>query len=308
MNITKLAVFSIALGWFGAAQAEDAAVARYRDYLPEQIMQMPEQERKSSVPMMFIGAANSALSKNGQVFIQAALNSLMYNGLADFEGAKRAFQQDLGEQPTGKLTVGQLNTLGYRVSRLNLTEVNFFSFEYGGNITKDYASVKGTVKIIDERIAYPINHVVVKCYRDESYCTYRQVALMLPDQNSWTQSYSVSTVADEYYKVTRWDTNQIDAVPYENTACRTNQLSFNFETNEFFEIVRNNTSGDCDTGLGVKLPRLDKPRVSQIVKGDDIVNAEFKRITDETASYYSSAFRERLGMPKSGRVAAGSKP
>lgn len=181
-------------------------------------------------------------------------------------------------------------------------------FEYGGSITTDYATVKGTVKIIDERIAYPVNHVVVKCYRAESYCTYRQVALTLPDENSFAQSYSISTVADDYYKITRWDEKQIDAVPYDNTACRTNQLSFNFLTKEFFEIARNNTSGDCDTGLGVTMPRLEKPRVSQIVKGDDIVNAEFKRLGEEAASYYSSAFRERLGMPKTGRVAVGSKP
>ncbi|WFU00986.1 hypothetical protein QA648_12570 [Rhizobium sp. CB3171] len=308
MNITKLTIFSIALGWFGAAHADDTAVARYKDYLPEQIMQLPEQERKSNVPMVYIGAANDALSKNGQVMIQAALNSLMYDGLADFEGAMRAFQQDLGEQPTGKLTVGQLQKLGYRASRLHLTYVDFFSLEYGGTTTKDFASVKGTVKMLDDRIAYPINHVVIQCFRAESYCSYNQVALALPDENSWAQSYSVLTVADEYYKITRWDTNQIDAVPYQNTACRSNQLSFNFETKEFFEIARNNTSGDCQTALGVTLPRLDKPRVSQIVKGDEIVDAEFKRIGEEAASYYSSAFRDRLGMPKTGPVAVGSKP
>jgi hypothetical protein len=298
MKIIKLAAFSIALSWLGAAQADDAALARYKDYSPEQIMQLPEEERKSSVPMVYLGAANDALSKTGPVLIQSALNALMYNGLADFEGAKKAFQQDIGEEPTGKLTVGQLRTLGYRASRLNLTYVNFFAFDFGGFITKDYASVKGTVKIIDERIAYPINHVVVKCFKAESYCSYNQVALTLPDENSWAQSYSVLNTADEYYKVTRWDEQQIDAVPLQNTACRTNQLSFNFATNEFFEIVRNNTVGDCETGLGVTLPKLDKPRVSQIVEGDKIISSEFKRLGDEAASYYSSTFRQRLPSPK----------
>lgn len=309
MNILKIAAFAIAVGCSGVAHADDAAVARYKDYLPEQIMQLPEQERKSKVPMMYIGAANQAVSEAGDLLVQSALNSLMYNGFADFEGAKRAFQEDIGERPTSELTVGQLHTLGYRASRLNLTDVSFFSLEYGGTITKDYASVKGTLKIIDEKIAYPINHVEIECHRVGGYCSYDQVALLLPDEKSWGQTYSVSTVAVEVYKITRWDGNQIDAVPYENTACRTNQLSFNFTTNEFFEIARNNTFGDCETASGVTFPRLDKPRVSQIIDGDEIVSAEFKRLNDEAFGYYSSEFRKRVQSLKTGRVQAKkSKP
>ena len=145
----------------------------------------------------------------------------------------------------------------------------------------NWAFVKGTVKIIDERIAYPINHVDIECRRDRGTCEYRQIALMLPDENSFAQSYHVAEIADATYRITRWEENQIDAVPLDNRACRTTQFSFNFETTEFFEIARNNTAGDCETSLGVTFPRLDKPRVSQIVDGREIIGAEFKRIRDE---------------------------
>lgn len=276
------------------AQADDAAVERFKDYLPEEILALSEDERRSSVPMMYSGAANLATSPAGDIIVQANLNALMYNGLGDYEGAKRAFQSDLGEEPTGALTVWQLHTLGYRASRMNLTYVSFFPYDFGGLLGDDWAIVQVTVTILDERIAYLINHVKVSCNRTRGVCEYRQVALTLPDEDSWTQSYSVGEVADETYRITRWEGDQIDAVPFNATACRINQLSFNFATEEFFEIAKNNTEGDCETTLGVTLPRLERPRISQIVDGREIVDAEFKRISDEAFSFLSSDFRARV--------------
>jgi len=104
----------------------------------------------------------------------------------------------------------------------------------------------------------------------------------------------VGVIADETYKITRWEGSQIDAVPVNNATCRTNQLSFNFETGEFFEIVRNRKAGDCETSLGVTFPRLEKPRISQIVDGREITRAEFDRINAESYSYLSSAFRAQI--------------
>ena len=252
----------------------------------------------SSVPMMFSGAANLATSPAGDLIMQANLNSLMYDGFADYEGAKRAFQSDLGEEPTGELTVWQIHTLGYRASRVNMTSVSFFPFDFGGTMSGDWAFVQGTLEIIDEKIAYPVNHVDIECNRVRGTCDYRQIALTLPDENSWVQSYHVGEIADEVYQITRWEGQSIDAVPLNATGCRINQLSLNFETQEFFEIARNNTAGDCETMLGSTIPRLDKPRVSRIVDGREIVDAEFAAISKDTYSFFSSAFRARVDALK----------
>lgn len=276
------------------AHADEDAVAKYRDYLPEQLLALSEDEQQSSVPMMFSGAANLATSPAGDLVMQANLNSLMYDGFADYDGAKRAFQEDLGEEPTGALTVWQIHSLGYRASRVNMTSVSFFPFDFGGTMTDDWAFVKGTVEIIEERIAYPINHVDIECSRNEGTCEYRQIALTLPDENSWVQSYHVGEIADDTYRITRWEGQLIDAVPLNSSACRTTQLSLNFETQEFFEIARNNTAGDCETMLGVTLPRLEKPRVSRIVDGREIISGEFKAISEETFTFFSNSFRSRV--------------
>ena len=117
--------------------------------------------------------------------------------------------------------------------------------------------------------------------------------MTLPDENSWVQSYHVGEIADDVYQITRWDGQSIDAFPMYATGCRINQLSLNFGTQEFFEIARNNTSGDCETMLGVTIPRLDKPRVSRIVDGREIISAEFSAISQETFTFLSSSFRDR---------------
>ena len=46
--------------------------------------------------------------------------------------------------------------------------------------------------------------------------------------------------------------------------------------------------------LGVTLPRLEKPRVSRIVDGREIISAEFKAISEETYTFFSSSFRNQI--------------
>ncbi|WP_296096989.1 hypothetical protein [uncultured Agrobacterium sp.] len=301
---------ALVLSWPGGVFADDAALLKFRDFLPAQIASMSEDERKQSVPMAYLMATNLALSEFGSDVLQAQLNSLLYDGLADFEGAKRAFQTDLGQVVTGDLTVGQINELSYRSERIKLQPVNFFSYGYSHSINENYAALRGTVQIIDEKIAYPVNYVTVKCHKAEGYCSYNQVALTLPDRNSWAQTYSVMEVADEFYKITRWEGKQIDATPFTVNRCRTNRLTFNFESEEFFEVATNNSARDCETELGVTIPRLQQPRVSKIIDGTQLMNAEFQRIQDEASGYYASAFRQRLQQKsaKGGRVTQAPTP
>lgn len=278
-------------------RADDDAVQKYRDFLPEELLALSKDTLNTEVPMMYTGAANAAVSPYGDVFEVGALNLLMYDALGDREGATKAFQSDLGEKPTGRLTVWQLDELGYRASRQKMTYVGFFSFDFGGVVTETYARVSGTVEIIDDRIAHPINHVRIECEKSSSSCTYRQIALTLPDRNSWSQSYHVGEVADEIYLVTRWENEQIDAIPMDQGTCRINQLSLNFASKEFFEIAKN-AGGDCTLANGETLPKLEKPRISRIIDGQDIVSAEFKQINDEAYSYLASDFRSLVEEAK----------
>lgn len=276
------------------ARADETAMRKYRDWLPSQIRSMPQKQREAEVPMTYIMAANTAVSLMGDLSLQSALNTLMYNGVSDFEGAKRRFQSDLGEQSTGNLTVGQIAKLSYRAERTRLTDVGFFPFKFGGHIYSDTAYVKGTVKLVNEMIGYPVNYVEIDCDRSKGMCTYRQIVLVLPDENSWAQSYSVMESVNDTYKITRWDNDRIDAAPLQEGTCRVNELRLNFATKEFYEFATNAPEGKCELPLGGSLPKLEKPRIAQIVDGDPLIREQFQKISRDTYPYLSSEFRAKI--------------
>jgi len=276
------------------ARADDTAMQKYRNWLPSQISSMPQKQREAEVPMTYVMAANTALSPLGDLSIQSYLNTLMYNGIGDFDGAKRRFQSDLGEQPTGNLTVWQIAQLSYRAERTHLTTVSFFPFQFGGHIFSETAYVKGTVKLVDEKIAYPVNYVEIHCNKSEGICTYRQTVLVLPDESSWAQSYSVMEATNDTYKITRWDNDRIDASPITEGPCRVNELRLNFAAKEFYEFATNAPEGKCEMPLGGSLPRLEKPRIAQIVDGDPLIREQFQSISQETYQFLSSEFRAKV--------------
>lgn len=286
--------FALSILMASSAAADDEAMQKYRDWLPGEIQSMPEEQRRSEVPMVYVMAANTARSPFGEITIQSHLNTLMYDGIGDLDRAKMQFQADLGEPQTGKLTVSQISTLQYRAERTRLTPVTFFPFRHGGDLSGDWASVRGTAVILGEQIAYPVNFVEIDCRRTEGLCDYRQIVLSLPDEKSWAQSYSVMEMVDETYKITRWDESRIDAVPLEEGECRINELRLNFATKEFFEIATNAPEGNCEMLLGGELPKLKKPRITQIVDGDPIVRERFAEIGRESFQLLSSEFRSKV--------------
>lgn len=292
MRRVLIALAMTLLGPF--ALADEAAIEKYRNFLPEELLALSEEERHSSVPIMYSWAAKTAVSPVGEIDAQSKLNALMYGAMNNLEGAKKAFQSDLGEEPTGRLTVSQLHTLTYRASRQNMTRVSFLFGFAGGLMDSSRALVKGTLKILDEKIAYPINHVWIECDQVKSECKYRQIALIVPDEDSWAQTYLISEIASETYRVTRWEGRQIDATPMYTGGCRISQLNLDFEADEYFEVARNNGAGDCETSLGLTLPRLEKPRVSQIIDGQELIHEEFNKIAREAYSFLASEYRARI--------------
>jgi hypothetical protein len=270
------------------AHADDDAMEKYRDWLPSQILSMPEEQRRSEIPIAYVMSA-----KTEDLAIQSYLNTLMYSGLADFDGAKRRFQADLGEPQTGNLTVGQVTELAFRADRMQLTPVYFFSYKFGGRINQYSARVRGTVKILDENIAYPVNYVEINCEKEAGICNYRQFILDLPDKNSWSQSYRVTETFNDEFTITRWEKDRLDARPLLEGSCRIPELRLNFATNGFYEIVTNAPEGDCELLSGESLPKLEKPRISQIVDGDPLIRAVFQKIGEENYKFLSSEFRAK---------------
>jgi len=275
-----------------AVRADDSAMTKYRNYTPKQVSDMPEKQRQSVMPMTYIFAAQRGLAVDSELLFGMQLNQLMYPGIHDYNSAVRAFQTDLGDQPIGVLTVYQIHQLEYRSDLQKLSQVSFPDSFYSSK-TADYGMVEGTVTMLDDRIAWPINHNKITCLKSEKSCEVQQVMLVLPDQKSWAQQYQVMIDNTESYTVTRWSNDSIDAeYPSKPDSCRTTSLSLNFKTKEFFFITKN-AGGKCEF-LGKAIEKLAKPRISQVVDGKKIFNEEFGKIKKAAYEFLASDFRKKV--------------
>lgn len=221
------------------------------------------------------------------------LNRLMYPGIHDYNAAIKSFQVDLGDEPTGILTVWQIHNLEQRSDMQSLRQV-FFPDQFYSFKTDESASILGTMTLIDEKIAWPINHVKLHCYKIQKYCELDQINIDAPNDKSWSQHYQVVEQDTVIYDVTRWDQDSIDAefAGKNDDSCRTTSLNLNFKTKEFFLITRN-AGGNCEI-LGVKLDKLPKPRIAQIVDGSNIIRQEFSKVEKAAYDSLSSDLRKKI--------------
>lgn len=275
-----------------SVRADEAAMTKYRNYTPKQVFDMPKKQRESMMPMTYIFAAQRGLAVDSELLFGMQLNQLMYPGIHDYKSAVIAFQADLKDPQTGALTVYQIHQLEYRSDLQKLAHIAFPDGFYSSK-TADYGTVEGAVTILDDRIAWPINHHKIKCFKSENTCEVQQVMLVLPDEKSWAQQYQVMIDSTEYYNVTRWANDTIDAeYPSKPDSCRTTSLSLNFKTKEFFFITKN-AGGKCEF-LGTSIEKLPKPRISQVVEGKKIFDKEFEKIKKVAYESLASAFRQKV--------------
>lgn len=285
-------LFFVILLFASTSFADEEGVEKYRNYTPQQIRGLPNEVRTNSVPTMYIMAAQKGLSEGSEIVFGMELNSLMYPGVHNYKAALKAFQIDLGDKPTGELTVWQIHKLGQRAEMQKLSRV-LFPEQFFSAMSDNHAIIEGTMTLIDERIAYPINHVKVECYKKENYCEFNQIRILVPNEKSWSQKFYVEESGADYYDITRWGESSIDGVLRGNgSGCRTTSMNFNFKTKEFFYFTRN-AGGDCEF-MGAEIPKLEKPRIGQIVDGSEIIDKEFGTISKAAFDVLASDFRSKV--------------
>jgi hypothetical protein len=272
------------------ALADDKAMQKYRNYTPQQLRDLPQKVLSSEVPMAYSFAARRGLAPDSELLFGMELNRLMYPGLHDYKTAVRKFQIDLGDKPTRTLTVWQIHNLELRSDMQQLSPL-IFPDQFQSMKLDTVARVTGTLTILDEQIAWPINHAKVTCDKQERQCRMDNITLAVPNANSWSQSYQVM-FDTELFDISRWDADSIDATRQAQGACRSQSLNFNFKTKEFFYITRN-AGGDCQV-LGTTLERLPKPRIAQIVDGNKIIGEQFNKIRKAAYDVLASDFRKAV--------------
>jgi hypothetical protein len=110
---------------------------------------------------------------------------------------------------------------------------------------------------------------------------------------SWGANFHVMKVGTEYFDTTSWEENTIDAVSSNpGYGCRKTSFNLNFKTKELYQIMRNGDK-ECEI-LGTTSPKLEKPRITQIVDGKKIINTEFANLKKMTFEMLSVEFQNKI--------------
>ena len=283
----------IAVTTHAYTEGRDENFKKYKDFMPEQITALSK-EARDKIPMNILWAADlSLLPDRGSLAISMRLNQLMYSGLGNLSAAINAFQADLGEKVTGKLTVGQLVELTDRARSLevNIPYLDTTLFASDSKIINmGYASVSGSLEIIGEKIANPINRTNIQCSKAEGKCRLERVSLNIPERNSfWTAVLILGPSSEEKFPIVSWSETNIETGISDNSACRVRSLSLNFTTKEYFYITKN--GHNYDQQFCKDMPRLDGPRVARVVDGREMYNREKNKISDKQFEVMSSSFK-----------------
>ena len=273
-----------------AAFADDKAIKKYRNYTPQEIIDI--RDSKDDIPAVYISAAERGVSPGAELLFGMELNQLMYAGIHDFKKAAMAFQDDLGDLATGTLTVWQIHNLEQRADLQKLSRV-VFPDQFSHFKTEDYASIQGTMVVIDGNLLLPINHIKLKCYKKENYCQLDQIKLSVQDDADAGKTYYKLENSTEYYEVASWLQDIITAVPNETGhVCKATSLNLNFAANKFYYITHNAEKG-CEES-GVSLDQLPVSSTAQIVSGTDIIQTEFVKVEKAAFDALASDFKARV--------------
>ncbi|MCE2440893.1 MAG: hypothetical protein J4F39_15855 [Candidatus Latescibacteria bacterium] len=253
-------------------------IRKYKNHLPKELIELPREELSSVVPVFFQQAAGLGVSPVAELAFAQKLQILMYPALANFESSVKAFQKDIGEDPTGNLTVWQIHHLERRAGMQTSGDLPFYPTDLYSTANEEFAMAKGTMVMHGESSAYPVNQVTITCYRKASFCEYSQVDISFPKYKAWgTPRFTMSPEAYvERYDIASWKNNVVESVP-RNTGgnCRITSLSLNFTTKEFFYITKNGP-GKCTF-----LERLASPRISQLMDGGEVAREEMKKLESQ---------------------------
>ncbi len=92
------------------------------------------------------------------------------------------------------------------------------------------------------------------------------------------------------FKITNWTKDVIEAdFEASGKKCRNNKLQLNFKAKEYF-LLATNTGEQCEI-LGRRM-ELEKPRISKLVDGGALIQAEFNAFRKTQFELLASEYRK----------------
>ena len=247
-------------------------------------------DRRDKLPLSILIGKINLPRGSMDLILQPLLGELQYQNTG---AGIRQFQEDIGETPTGDITLGQVEELERRATRHRDRAI--YADGLGDRLViirvEGHLEVRGTWILEGEKIALPINTARIRCSRQKGECESIQAEVLIPSLSEKGEHYLLN-LGISTYEIVSW--NAVEVIARDERHCRTALLTINSNSTEVFEVTRNNETKNCLEGtLDLMLPRLDKPKIARLVPGYDATSEWWKMRNSETDKYTSSRFQKR---------------
>lgn len=176
----------------------------------------------------------------------------------DFYRTLVMFERRAGLKVDGKFTVGESQRLAFLASLEGEPEITAGPKLVHGSAT--YAMAEGTLVIQGDRIANPVNHVEIRCVRDDSGCDLFMAEVSLPEEHRSNLGSPQLTTYTEHYDITEWNRDELRARTA--TSCRQIVLTLNWVTDQVHTVATDLSKEGCPS-----IGRLNKPRLVTLEDG-----------------------------------------
>ena len=194
--------------------------------------------------------------------------------------AVKEIQKKFGERIDGNLTYSQFNRLDkiaeiYKTPKETYVGGNYRVAKFG-----DKAFVTGTLEIVNEDIANPINYHSMVLDKNSKVC--RDSNLYVQETDGFAGGIAIY-LDETYYDIVSWDEDEV--ICKRDYICRSEKLIINFKSKSADIITTNRDGDECKD-----FPRLKSARVSRLVNPFDTrmsINEKNKRLTQPFVSDFA---------------------
>lgn len=201
-----------------------------------------------------------------------------------------AFERAAQLTPDGTLSLGEftrLMTLSATATETNLVLPAKLVIGDGSS----YVSAEGTWVMKDEKIAWPINHSQIWCWRQERSCSESSSTVSSGTDTDGSPSYVNSS--ETRYDITSWTAEKIEA--RSEALCAETKLTLNVKTKAVFSVTSQLDKPTCLGANGERLvPLSNPPHLSTLEDGFDVSRRFYEARAESVRKVYPAAVRDLL--------------
>lgn len=244
-SVTPIDIKNLSPSELGKLNAYDVIYAGFKD------------DVKSKTELERIKTRVSFLLKQPFHDLLYDVNLWHQDGISEisFINAVKEVQRKLNEKVDGSLTFSQYKMIENIANLYKTPKDIYVSGNYRVRKLGDYAFVSGTLEIVNDEIANPINYH--NMFLDKNLMTCRDSNLYVKEDKGAFSGVAIYSDVTEY-EIISWGDEEI--VCKNDYTCRSEKLIINFKSKSVDIITTNRENDECKD-----FPKLQSARISRLV-------------------------------------------